>query len=358
MTLRGNRHPMALTRYDAGAVAPHFIDPTGQLEAKRRRLGVYAVGSPDHNRVLEGEGARFKLGDKIVDVREKDPARAAALLAPLVEKYPQSDGVQSLACSLSIAQTCRRAAALPGAQAQLILYVARQLLDGDARAEAIPLLARAEEKIRAEPEAWLALAQLDFQAGLWSAAERAAAKAGSGGRGIAAESARMRSFVGFPAQAMPAVREADYVRTALAAHDDIDQRRYDRALARASEMAAAFPGTPAPSVIECRARSRGRALALTRSACSAAAQAAPAAFYPQYILGLVASAESRWKDAGEAMRRAIEIDGGTPQVWASLAAVELRLGHSAAVRDLSLRYQARFREQLRPALWPAGWTAR
>ncbi|MGZ6143232.1 MAG: hypothetical protein ACXWLM_07830, partial [Myxococcales bacterium] len=74
--------------------------------------------------------------------------------------------------------------------------------------------------------------------------------------------------------------------------------------------------------------------------------------------GLVASAESRWAEARAAMRRALEIDGGTPQIWASLAAVEERLGHPAAVRDLSTRYSARFGGPLRPALWPAGWIAR
>ncbi|MFN2546912.1 MAG: hypothetical protein ABR567_05745 [Myxococcales bacterium] len=295
-------------------------------------------------------------------VREKDPTRAAALLAPLVEKYPRSDGVQSLACSIApesaeVSATCRRAAALPGAPAQLILYVARRLLAGGDRTAAIALLVRAEEKANAR-EAWAALAQLDFEAGLWSEAERAAAKAHGAADQVAAECARMKSFVGFPATPLPPAREAEYVKAALAAHEDIDERRYDRALARAQEMAAAYPGTPAAAVIECRARSRGRALSLTRSACTAAAQAAPLAFYPQYILGLVASAESRWTDAGAAMRRAIEIDGGTPQVWMSLAAVELRLGHSNAARDLSVRYQARFREPLRPALWPAGWTAR
>ena len=327
------------------------------LAQTRAMADRYFAAAPPADALAPEDVKRF---NEALDAREKEPARATALLAPLVEKYPQSDGVQSLACSLSMEPACRRAAALPGAQPQLILYVARRLLSSDARADAIPLLARAEEKIGAEPEAWLALAQLDFEAGIWSAAERAAVKAGgqSGAQQIAAECARMRSFVGFPAQAMPAAREAEYVRMALAAHGDIDERRYDRALARAQEMAAAFPETPAPAVIECRARSRGRALSLTRSACTAAAQAAPFAFYPQYILGLVASAESRWTDAGTAMRRAIEIDGGTPQIWASLAAVELRLGHSAAVRDLSLRYESRFRAALRPALWPAGWTAR
>lgn len=290
-------------------------------------------------------------------LREKEPARALAMLAPLVEKYPRSEGVQGTACALAtespqLPETCRRAAALPAARAQLLLYVAGRLPP----AEAIPLLIRAEAKASSSEE-WLALAHLDSGVGLWSGAERAAAHA-KGAEQIAADCARMKSFVGFPAEPLLPAREAEYVKSALAAHDEIDQRRYERALALAHELAAAFPGTPAPAVIECRALSRGKALSLTRSSCAAAAQAAPGAFYPQYILGLVASAESRWADAGAAMRRALEIDAGTPQVWSSLAAVELRLGHRKAAQDLSAKYERRFRAPLRPALWPAGWTAR
>jgi hypothetical protein len=170
----------------------------------------------------------------------------------------------------------------------------------------------------------------------------------------------MRSFVGFPPDgaALPAEREADYVAAALAAHQDINDRRADRALARARDLAKAFPGTPGAAVIECRARSRGKALGLTRTACATAAQAAPGAFFPQYILGLVAGAEAHWQEAEASMRRALEIDGGTREVWSSLAAVRIRLGDAAGLSDLRARYRSRFGAALVPRLWPAGWAAR
>ncbi len=318
--------------------------------------------------IVSSEDAR-RFNEALALQKKGENVRAAAVLAPLVEKYPKSDEVQAAACGLAEANgaqpaqllaVCRPAAELSGAQPQLLLFVARIEIAGAGRSEALPLLLRAEEKLSADAAAWLLLSQLDFEAGFWSGAERAAARARgqNGASQVAAECARMRSFIGFPGNPLPPEREVEYVRAALAAHDDIDQRRYDRAIASGQKMAAAFPGAPAAAVIECRARSRGRALALTQSACSAAARAAPAAFYPQYILGLVASAEARWKDARAAMRRALEIDGGTPQVWASLAAVVERLGDAAALRDLRARYAARFGAPLRPALWPAGWTAR
>ncbi|MGZ6143977.1 MAG: hypothetical protein ACXWLM_11605, partial [Myxococcales bacterium] len=225
---------------DRSAAAAWDSETLAQTRAVAERY--FAAAAPED--ALSSEDAR-RFNDALA-VREKDPDRARALLAPLVEKYPRSDGVQSLACTLSpesatVAGACRRAAALPGAHPQLILHVAARLLDAGAGAEAVPLLAQAEGKLGSDPEAWLALARLDFQAGLWSAAERAAARASgrSGAQQIAAECARMRSFVGFPAKPLLPEREAEYVRAALAAHDDIDQRRYDRAIARGEQMAAA-----------------------------------------------------------------------------------------------------------------------
>ncbi len=145
---------------------------------------------------------------------------------------------------------------------------------------------------------------------------------------------------------------------ALAAHERIDRRDLAGALERAGLLAKDFPGTPAAAVVECRARSRSREIAATRNACATAAEGAPGAFLPQYILGLVASAELRWGDADAAMRRALEIDGSTREIWASLAAVQQRLRAAAALRDLKAQYRVRFGATLAPALFPAGWTAR
>jgi predicted Zn-dependent protease len=210
--------------------------------------------------------------------------------------------------------------------------------------------------------AFLYLAKLQFEAGACSAAERSAARARGqrGAENVAEECARLRHRVGFPSNpaAIPAEREAEYVNRALGAHRSVEHRELEQARVAAQALRAAFPGTPAADVIDCRAASRGRALGPIRSACAPVAEVTPDAFYPQYTLGLVASAEHRWADADAAMQRAVQLDDSAPQVWQSLAAVKQKLGDSAGLRQLQQRYRARFKSVLRPALWPAGWAAR
>jgi tetratricopeptide (TPR) repeat protein len=315
---------------------------------------------PEDAKRMEEVAAREKSGDY---------RRALQLLTPLIDRYPRSQQVQGLACALleesgaspgSMREGCARAARLPDASAQVLLLTA-QLQQGEGNsAEALPLLARAEGLVSPEPSAWLWLAQLQLAAGAISAAERAVARA-SGQKGaeqIAAACARTRWFVGFPKEPLPPEREAAYVATALAAHEQIDRRNPVGARERAAQLAKDFPGTPAAAVIECRARSRGKDVAAIRTACQAAADGAPGAFLPHYILGLVASAMARWTDADAAMRRALAIDGSTPEVWASLAAVQQRLRAADGLRDLKSRYRERFGATLAPALFPAGWAAR
>jgi len=166
--------------------------------------------------------------------------------------------------------------------------------------------------------------------------------------------------VGFPqqAEALTPEREAEYVSAALAAHRQIDEHKLDAARTSAAALRTAFPGLPAAAVLECRIKSRGRALAPIQAACGEAAAAAPDAFYPQYVTGLLASAEGRWPDAGAALQRAIHLDDSAPQVWQSLAAVARKLHDDAVLRDLQQRFRARFKAALRPALWPQGWAAR
>jgi len=107
-----------------------------------------------------------------------------------------------------------------GERASLEVLLAA-IRDGTWMAEAAPLLSRAEQKLGDHPEAWLYLAQLQFEVGTCSAAERAAAhaKGQRGGTRVAEECARMRHLVGFASDpsSLPAERESDYVSSALAA---------------------------------------------------------------------------------------------------------------------------------------------
>ncbi|HEX9578985.1 MAG TPA: hypothetical protein VF993_14625, partial [Myxococcales bacterium] len=342
----------ASSRRDGLAAAEKFFSA--------RARGEFALPQGDANRFREAAAKR----------QAGDAAGAWALLAPIAQRYPRLEPVQEFACTLAAegkagdaAAVCAGAAALPGSQPRTSIFAAALLLDAGGRSEALRLLQRAEEKLpAAEAEAWLVLAQQYERGSACFGAERAARRATglAAADAIVTACAHARHFVGFPrdAAALSAEREPDYVAAVQAAQEDIDAGRYERALFRAEELRRNFPRTPGAALIECRARSRGRAIDLTRTACSAAAEAAPDAFLPQYILGLVAAEEGRWTDAARSMQRAIQIDDGTPQVWASLAAVSVKLRDARSVQDLSVRYQKRFQVRLQPALWPAGWAAK
>jgi predicted Zn-dependent protease len=338
-----------------------------------------ALSAAEYLAVTGGERPKQKLPDADAAVLQKavaletaqDYGRAEIALAPLIERYPYNSEVQTLACTLAqerharldaLVVACRPAARLPDAPAHLLLVTAHALLAQGARPEAAPLLARVEQQLGEHPEAWLYLAQLQFEAAACSAAERAAARAKGlrGGVRVAEECAKMRHLVGFPsdATALPAERESDYVSSALAAHRSIDDRKLDQARSAAERLRQAFPGTPAAGVIECRAASRGQSLAPMKELCAAVARQAPDAFYPQYTLGLVAGAERRWQDANAALQRAVELDDSARPVWQSLAAVKQRIGDAAGLRDLQKRFLTKFKASLRPLLWPAGWKAR
>jgi predicted Zn-dependent protease len=323
------------------AAADEFFSTSGDLEAQDLKK-------------LDEASAREHAGDL---------ARARELIAPLAVRYPQSGMVQELSCAIAQEAhkdelaACRRAARLDGASAQILLMTARLTMDAGDPAETLQLLARAEPKLGSEPSAWLWLAQLDLSAGALSAAERAAARAGTKeARAVAAESRRTQAFIGFPTERV--ANEPEYVAAALSAHGEIEHGRLDRALAKADELAKAFPKTPAAAVVRCRVKSRGRSVKEIESACQEAAKAAPGAFLPQYILGLVHSARARWADAEASLRRAIEIDGSTREVWQSLAAVQLQRHEEEAARESREEYRQRFGSALTPTLWPRGWTAR
>jgi len=301
----------------------------------------------------------------------QDYGRAELALQPLVARYPSSDEVQDLSCAVAqkrgarveeIVAACRKAARLPDAPSWILLATAHALLASGGRAEAMPLLERAESTLGDDAGSLLYLAQLQFEAGACSAAERTAARAKGikGAERVTEECARLRHFVGFPADGakLPAEKEAEYVSSALAAHRSIEARKLDQARAMAAVLRQSFPQAPAAAVIECRAAARGPALAAVKTACEAAATQAPEAFYPQYNLGLVASAERRWTDADAALQRALRLDDSAPQVWQSLSAVKEKTRDLAGFNDLQRRFQQRFKSPLHPALWPPGWKAR
>src|SRR5436190_16689518 len=246
--------------------------------------------------------------------RAEDYGRADLTLSPLIERYPSNGEVQNLACRLAqrrgakldaLLSACRPAARLADAPIDILFVTAQGLLAREERIDAAPLLVRAEKKLGNDGMAFLYLAQLQFEAGDCTGAERSAAKA-RGQRGaerVAQECARLRHRVGFPANraALPAEREGEYVVRALDAHRILEQRKPEEARVAAQALRASFPGTPAAGVIDCRAASRGSALAPIRAACAPVAQQAPDAFYPQYTLGLVFSVERRWTDAHAAL---------------------------------------------------------
>jgi Tfp pilus assembly protein PilF len=104
-------------------------------------------------------------------------------------------------------------------------------------------------------------------------------------------------------------------------------------------------------------KSRGKSVAEIAQACGAAAKAAPGAFLPQYILGLAQATQSDWPQAEKSLSRAIEIDGSTREVWASLAAVQLKLHETEAAHASQAKYKERFGAALVPSLYPRGWAA-
>jgi uncharacterized protein HemY len=78
------------------------------------------------------------------------------------------------------------------------------------------------------------------------------------------------------------------------------------------------------------ARVRSRARRIT-AAPSWRWRQVPDAFYRQYTLGLIASAERRWAEADASLQRAVQLDDSAPQVWQSLAAVKQRNGDAAGL---------------------------
>jgi tetratricopeptide (TPR) repeat protein len=331
----------AVEKQHALAAADQFFAPGGEIDPK---------DIPALNQASDLE-------------RANDHAGALQILAPLASKYPASAPVQELNCAiaqearLSPLAACRRAAALEDVSLQVLLLAAHVEISSGSRAEALPMLMRAEKKLSDDSPDWVHVAQLELEAGALTAAERAAKHVISKeAKSVLLGVRRTRAFVGFPRGSID--REAEYVNAALDAHAQIDRGHPEAAIAQAKQLAKDFPGAPAAAIVECRARSRGRSLAEIETACAQAARVAPTAFLPQYILGLVHSVRSDWAEAETALKRAIDIDATTREVWQSLAAVQQRRHESGALEESREEFRRRFGSQLTPALWPAGWAAR
>jgi tetratricopeptide (TPR) repeat protein len=329
-----------------------------------------APATAQANRMSPEEAQR--LEEAVRKARARDPAGAAALLAPLARRHPGDARVQAFSCSLAQARepksagtlaACQAAARLPDAPVEIRMVLAQVLLDRHDRAGAMVALARTESALRdasSPPELWRALAQGYERAGSCSAAERAAGRARGqpGAKEIAAECARLRRLAALPRDAAIAPEhERDYVEAVLEAQQDVQHGRIDRARAAAKDLAVKFPAAPGADVIQCLLHGRARAFAAAKAVCESAARAAPEAFFPRYFLGLIAGAERRFREAQTHLTRALELNDGTYEPWASLASVDESLGETAALEELKARYRKRFGTELRPALWPSGWAA-
>jgi tetratricopeptide (TPR) repeat protein len=365
------------TRAEALSMGERFFGSTAWPDRQQKDAARQPVGTEEAAPAAAGAGRLSvadaqRLEDAARKARARDLAGAAALLEPLRRRYPQDARLQGFSCSLAQAREptspgtlarCQAAARLPDAPVEIRLALAQVLLGRNDRAGAAATLARTESALRdasAPPQIWLALAQGYERAGTFSAAERAASRAGGqpGAKEIAAECARLRRLAALPKDAaVPPESERDYVDAVLQAQQDVRGGRIDRARAAAKDLAAKFPSAPGADVIHCLLHGRARAFAAAKPVCESAMRAAPEAFFPRYFLGLIAGAERRFRDAQTHLTRALELDDGTYEPWASLASVDQSLGETAALEELKARYRKRFGTELRPGLWPSAWTS-
>jgi tetratricopeptide (TPR) repeat protein len=299
------------------------------------------------------------------------PDRAARLLEPIARGHPHHARVQQLACYVALrrrprssdtARTCRDAAALPGAKAEAMLLAAQSALAMRDRPSAVAHLVRAEPKLLADgaPEAsWLRAAQLYDGAATCSGAERALLHVRDAKKTaqIRTDCRSLRRLVALPATGIATEREHEYVSLVQRAQQEALGDRSGEAMSSLRSLEQGFPGAPGAAVIACLVDGRSKPAAVARRSCEAARSAAPEAFLPRYVLGLVACAEGRYADARAELERALELEDSTTNAWSTLAAVYRKLGDDRAAADLGARYRKRFGATLQPAIWPSGWPA-
>jgi tetratricopeptide (TPR) repeat protein len=289
--------------------------------------------------------------------------RAWETLAPLAARRLEDPAVQELACDLvsrlaprarETLATCTRAAELPGARPEALLSLARVQIGRGQTGAAVAALATAEKGLSLSeppPRTWLELSHLYDRARTCTGAERAAGKAGADAlaQAVVADCARLRRLVALPrgTRGLPEEREHEYVAAVLEAQRDAAAMRLDRARATGRRLAKAFPGTPGPALVDCLVQGYGAEFARAKVACAAAARAAPEAFAPPYLLGWIANGERRWAAARTHLRRALELDDATADVWVQLAVACEEPGLEKELAALRGRYRARFGVELR-----------
>lgn len=252
-------------------------------------------------------------------------------------------------------ETCRAAAAVPGADLELVLLVPELLMERRDRTGAFRATADAEAVVAARQgdlRSWLHLAQLYAAVDACSGAERAVSRlpaTHAGGKQILADCTRTRRWAGFRRghAGVPPDREPEYVALLSQARRDVEAKNFSRARSRARELAKGFPDSAGAQIISCFVEGRAKAFTRARPVCAAAAAADDEAIIPQEILGAIAAEEGHLDEARERLRRALDLDDSSGEVWIGLATVEKRRGDAASLAALKRRYRDRFDLELR-----------
>jgi len=313
------------------------------------------------------EAERARIAEILRADDAGNPERAARLLVPIAEAHPRNARVRQLACYLSMrrrpratetARACREAAALPDSSAEANLLAAQSALATGDRSSAVGWLSQAEARLQTggTPASWLWAARLYDGASTCSGAERALTHVASADAApIVADCKRLKRLVPLP-PGIPIEREHEYVTAFQKAEREALRGHGANALREADALRKSFPGAPGASVITCLVESQKKPAAVARKSCESARSAAPEAFLPHYVLGLLRFADGQIAEARAELKQALDLEDSTASAWSSLAAVYRKLGDEASVKDLAARYRARFGGDLQPALWPAGWS--
>jgi hypothetical protein len=252
-------------------------------------------------------------------------------------------------------ETCRTAAAAPGAPLELVLAVPQLLVERNELRAARQAIADAEAvlaKREADSRYWARVAQLYAGIEACTDAERVASRlpASSGTRKqIFADCTRSRRWAGLhrAGGVVPIEREPEYVELVALGRRDIEDRKFDRARQRASDLGKIYPAAPGAQILLCYLQGRAQASAKGAEACAAAAAVDDEAVIPQWMLGTIAADQGRFDEAHVRLGRALELEDSRAEIWTRLAEVERRRNDSTALAALRSRYRERFGLDLR-----------